>query len=86
MKAPENPALSHDVNKNESVTSKNDSFGKLTRSPSLLRDCLVDHFPHNAFRKLLPPSRAKQRININTRQFDDEQKLRIVPRKMQHQQ
>ena len=52
----------------------NEASGKLTRSPSLSRDCRVAHSAQHDLRKLLPPSRATQ--SINTRHSDDEQSSR----------
>ena len=83
MKAPEKPALFHDIS---AYHSKNDSVGKLTWSPLLSRDWRVAHFLQGDLRKILPPSRATQRNKINTRNCDDEQKFTIVPRRLLHQQ
>ena len=85
MKAPENAALFHGLEM-RIYDSKNDSTGKLTRVPSLSRDCRVVHLPQDDLRKPLPPRRAIQRININTRHFNDEQRFTIVPHKLQHHQ
>lgn len=58
-KAPVTPALVFNgVNIRIYDGKRKKHSGKLTRTPSLSRDCQVSHFPQDDFHKPLPPSRA----------------------------